>query len=85
VAKPIIDILPVVETIEDVDKLTPAFERLGYTVRGEFGMLGRRFFIKTRDGKRCFNVHVFQEGHPDIERYLRLRNHLRTHSEDAKA
>ncbi|MBY0271839.1 MAG: GrpB family protein [Alphaproteobacteria bacterium] len=85
VAKPIIDILPVVEKIEDVDKLTPAFEKLGYTVRGEFGMPGRRFFIKTKDGKRYFNVHVFQEGHPDIERHLRFRNHMRTHSEDAKA
>jgi len=85
VAKPIIDMLPVVKKIEDVDKLTPAFEKLGYKARGEFGMPGRRFFMKSKNGKRCFNVHVFQEGHPDIERHLRFRNHMRTHPEDAKA
>ena len=84
-AKPIIDILPVVKKIEDVDKLTSAFEKLGYTVKGEYGIPGRRFFTKSAGGKRCFNVHIFQEGHPDIERHLRFRDHMRTHPEDAEA
>jgi len=83
VAKPIVDILPVVKNIHDVDRLTPALEALGYEARGEFGMPGGRFFVKQKNGKRTFNVHIFEEEHPDVERHLRFRDYLRTHSEDA--
>ena len=48
-------------------------------------MPGRRFFVKRQDGKRAFNVHIFEEGHPDIERHLRFRDYLKTHPEDAAA
>ncbi len=85
VAKPIIDILPVVKDIEDVDRLTPYLEALGYEAKGEYGMPGRRFFIKRENGKRIFNVHIFEEGHPDIERHLHFRDYMRTHPEDAAA
>lgn len=85
VAKPIVDILPVVKDIQAVDSLTPSFEALGYEVRGEFGMPGRRFFVKKQDGKRTFNVHTFQEGHPDINRHLRFRDYLIAHPKDAAA
>jgi GrpB-like predicted nucleotidyltransferase (UPF0157 family) len=45
-------------------------------------MPGRRFFIKKHNGKRTFNVHIFEKDHPDIERHLRFRDYLRTHSEE---
>jgi GrpB-like predicted nucleotidyltransferase (UPF0157 family)/uncharacterized protein YciI len=83
VAKPIVDILPVVKNIHDVDRLTPALEALGYEARGEFGMPGRRFFVKKQNGKRTFNVHIFEGAHPDVERHLRFRDYLRMHPEDA--
>lgn len=41
-AKPIIDIMPVVRDIEQVDKYTQAFEAAGYEVMGEYGIAGRR-------------------------------------------
>ncbi len=85
VAKPIVDILPVVKDIHAVDQLTPSLEALGYEARGEFGIPGRRFFMKKQNGKRTFNVHIFEEGHPDIERHLRFRNYMRIHPEDAAA
>jgi len=85
VAKPIIDILPVVKDIQAVDRLTPSIEALGYEARGEFGMPGRRFFTKRENGKRTFNIHIFQEGHPDIERHLRFRNYMRDHPDEAAA
>lgn len=85
VAKPIIDILPVVKDIHGVDPLTSSFEALGYEVKGEFGMPGRRFFVKKQDGKRAFNVHTFQEGHPDIGRHLRFRDYLIAHPKEAAA
>ncbi len=84
VAKPIVDILPVVKDIQEVDRLTPALEALGYEAKGEYGMPGRRFFMKKKNGKRLFNVHIFQEGHLDIERHLRFRNYMRDHPEEAQ-
>jgi GrpB-like predicted nucleotidyltransferase (UPF0157 family)/uncharacterized protein YciI len=83
VAKPIVDILPVVKDIHVIDQLTPSLEALGYEAKGEYGMPGRRFFVKKQSGKQRFNMHIFQEGHADIERHLRFRDYLLTHPEDA--
>ncbi|MFZ4115509.1 MAG: GNAT family N-acetyltransferase [Chthoniobacterales bacterium] len=46
-AKPIIDIIPVVQDIRHVDQVVSNMEQLGYSARGENGMLFRRFFIKN--------------------------------------
>ncbi|CDZ81906.1 dephospho-CoA kinase/protein folding accessory domain-containing protein [Candidatus Rubidus massiliensis] len=43
-AKPIIDILPVVKNILEVDASTEAMENLGYDVKGEYGIAFRRYF-----------------------------------------
>jgi len=85
VAKPIIDMLPVVKSLEDVDRLTPALEALGYEAKGEFGMSGRRFFVKDQGSKRLFNVHIFEEGHPDVERHIRFRDYLIQNPDEAIA
>lgn len=85
VAKPIVDILPVVKDIQEVDRLTSSLEALGYEAKGEYGMPGRRFFIKKQNGKRLFNVHVFEVGHVDVERHLRFRDYLRNHPDVAQA
>ena len=37
-AKPIIDIMPVVRSINDVDNLKNEFENIGYEYLGEFGI-----------------------------------------------
>src|SRR5687767_5851971 len=43
-AKPVIDILVVVEDLNAVDQRSVEMERLGYQVMGEFGIIGRRYF-----------------------------------------
>ncbi|MBI2707083.1 MAG: GrpB family protein [Proteobacteria bacterium] len=85
VAKPVVDMLPVVRDLCEVDRLTASVEALGYEAKGEYGMPGRRFFVKSQDGKRLFNVHVFEECHPDVKRHLLFRDYLRTHPEEAFA
>lgn len=45
-AKPIIDILPVVKNILQVDQANFAMEQLGYTAKGEYGIPFRRYFQK---------------------------------------
>jgi|GEM_PF-219250 len=70
-AKPIIDIMPVVSNIKNVDICNKAMEKLGYKTRGESGILFRRFFKKEG-----FNVHVYQEGACEIQRHLKFRDWL---------
>ena len=47
-AKPIIDISPVVKSIQQVDQDTASMEQLGYEAKGEFGVLFRRYFQSSR-------------------------------------
>lgn len=83
-AKPIIDMLPVVNDIVLVDNVSDAMQSLGYRVEGEYGMPLRRYF---RKGSRVntHHVHVFEKDSPEIERHLLFRDWLRLHAEDARA
>lgn len=83
-AKPIIDILPVVKNILEIDKATKAMEGLGYEAKGEYGIAFRRYFQKGKN-IRTHNVHVYEEGDPEIDRYLRFRDWMRSHEDDAHA
>jgi GrpB-like predicted nucleotidyltransferase (UPF0157 family)/GNAT superfamily N-acetyltransferase len=82
-AKPIIDILPVVIDIRAVDNSVKAMESIGYEAKGEYGIAFRRYFHKDQ-GLRTHNVHVYQEGDPEISRYLKFRDWMRLHKEDAE-
>lgn len=80
-AKPIIDIIPVVRDITKVDKANEAMRQLGYECKGENGMLFRRYFEKGPE-VRTHNVHVFEEGNPEIERHIKFRDWMRSHADD---
>lgn len=83
-AKPIIDILLVVNNLDKVDAHDPQMIKHGYHPEGENGIPGRRVFWKGPDKyHHTYNLHIFHEGNPKIERYLRLRDYLRTHPERA--
>lgn len=83
-AKPIIDIVPVVINILHVSQVVSAMEQLGYEAKGEYGIPFRRYFQKGGD-RRTYNVHVFEEGNPDIDRHLKFRDWMRTHINDRDA
>lgn len=76
-AKPVIDLLPVVRDIADVDVLTAALVADGYRSWGEYGIAGRRYFTRDRDGVRFCNVHVFATDSREIERHLAFAEYLR--------
>jgi GrpB-like predicted nucleotidyltransferase (UPF0157 family) len=82
-AKPIIDILIVVDDIGQVDSLNPAMLALGYEPQGEYGIRGRRFFTKGGNLKRSHHVHVFQHDHPEVGAMLDFRDYLRSHPSQA--
>lgn len=82
-AKPIIDIMPIVRDIVQVDAANAAMHALGYEAMGELGIAGRRYFRKDTHGKRSHHVHVFAEGSEHILRHMAFRDYLRAHPEDA--
>jgi GrpB-like predicted nucleotidyltransferase (UPF0157 family) len=77
-AKPIIDILLEVQSLDRLDALNSAMESLGYTPKGEFGIPGRRYYPKGGD-KRTHHVHAFAAGDPQVVKHLAFRDYLRAH------
>ena len=84
-AKPIIDVLLIVRDIDRIDSFNREMRRRGYLPQGEFGIAGRRFFIKGSEIHRTHHIHVFEEGHMAINRHLVFRDYLRAHPDDAQA
>jgi GrpB-like predicted nucleotidyltransferase (UPF0157 family) len=78
-AKPIIDIMPVVRDIERVAEFNPAMVRLGYEPKGEFGIPGRRYFVRGGDENRTHHVHTYGPDHPELAHHLDFRDYLRAH------
>ena len=83
-AKPVIDILPVVRDIQRVDDLNDEMAELGYEAKGEYGILGRRYFRKGTEEKHTHHVHAFQFGNPEIARHVNFCAYLRAHPGDAR-
>jgi GrpB-like predicted nucleotidyltransferase (UPF0157 family) len=84
-AKPIIDLLVEVKDIIKVDEQSLAMDLLGYEVMGEFGISGRRFFLKNnQEGIRTHHIHIFEVGSAQGERHLAFRDYMIAHPEDAQ-
>ena len=84
-AKPTIDLMPIVKSLSELDARQAPVEALGYVWRGEFGIPGRRYCIREEQGRRLFHVHCHQTGHAEIARTLDFRDFLRAHPEEARA
>lgn len=86
VAKPVIDMLAVVTSVDALDSSSPHLATLGYEALGEFGIPGRRYFRKdSAAGVRTHQLHAFAIGSDHIERHLGFRDYLRAHSGQAHA
>ena len=79
-AKPIIDILLEVTSLEILDQKAPMLEALGYEVMGEFGIPDRRYFrLDDSDGTRTHQIHAFETGVPNVVRHLAFGDYMRAH------
>jgi uroporphyrinogen-III synthase/GrpB-like predicted nucleotidyltransferase (UPF0157 family) len=79
-AKPVIDILLVVDDSGDEAAYVPALEGAGYALRvREPGFHEHRLL---RSAARDVHVHVFSPDSPEIERYLVFRDRLRTRADE---
>jgi GrpB-like predicted nucleotidyltransferase (UPF0157 family) len=79
-AKPIIDIVGSVASLEFLDKNRHRLESIGYEYKGEYGIPGRRYCVLYNPEKTIafVHLHIFEHGNPDVERHLSLRDYLRT-------
>lgn len=82
-AKPIIDILLVVSSLDSLDRCQLELEKIGYIAKGENGICGRRYFIKGIQ-VRSFHLHAYESNHPDIVRHLAFRDYLKNNPDIAK-
>ncbi|CEG59979.1 bifunctional GrpB family protein/GNAT family N-acetyltransferase [Legionella micdadei] len=83
-AKPVIDMIPVVEDITLVDAANPLMLKLHYAAKGEYGIPFRRYFQKGGN-QRTHQAHVYEVGNPEIERHLRFRDWLSLNQADREA
>ena len=68
--------------LEELDSLNQAMEGVGYTVRGENGILNRRYFTKGGN-QRSHHIHAFATGDAQIIKHLAFRDYLIKHNDVA--
>ena len=84
-AKPIIDIMIEVSSLDIIDEEAHHLERIGYEAMGEFGIAGRRYFRKSDSkGVRQFQIHVFVARSQGALRHLAFRDYLLAHPDRAQ-
>jgi GrpB-like predicted nucleotidyltransferase (UPF0157 family) len=76
VAKPIIDLLIEVSSLNKLDEHNFKMQSIGYEAKGEFGIPGRRYYPKG-GLDRTHHVHAFQSGDAHVFRHLAFRDYLR--------
>jgi len=74
-AKPKIDILVVVKNLA---ACVEPLEKAGYANKGEYN-IPFHFVFRARKGGPEANIHVYEEGNPEIDLNLLFRNYLREH------
>jgi len=85
-AKPIIDIVGSVCSLEKLDRLKSKLEKIGYEYKGEYGIEGRRYCVlydpKKQNG--YVHLHIYKQGTQEIKDHLIFRDHLRLNAATAK-
>jgi GrpB-like predicted nucleotidyltransferase (UPF0157 family) len=86
IAKPIIDIMPVVRSLREVDMRRQLIEETGYLYKGEYGIPGRRYIVRNEISGVSLKVHIhiFELNCFEIPKHLNFRDYLRANPAQAK-
>jgi GrpB-like predicted nucleotidyltransferase (UPF0157 family) len=86
-AKPILDLMPVVSILSELDGRKSDIMARGHEWWGEFGLPGRRYCTRNDPvtGRRLVQLHCFAEGSPEIVSHLAFRDYLRACPDIASA
>jgi GrpB-like predicted nucleotidyltransferase (UPF0157 family) len=82
-AKPVIDIMPVVRDISKVETFNAGMIQLGYAPMGEYGIAGRRYFVKGAD-VRTHHVHSYEPDNAEVKWHLDFRDYVIAHKVEAR-
>ena len=86
VAKPVIDLMPLVADLAEFDRKQGDIEALGYAWHGEYGIEGRRFCtLADADGTRIAQLHFYEQSSLHAKRQLAFRDYLRAFPDVAGA
>lgn len=82
-AKPILDILGVVPSIEAFDSRRADMEALGFVWKGEYGIANRRYCVLYDESEEIglIHLHVFAKTDHEVARHLVFRDYLRASPE----
>ncbi|WP_093757349.1 GrpB family protein [Tardiphaga sp. OK245] len=80
-AKGEIDVLAVVKSDRGLENWSRSLAELGYRRGGDLS-LGHHFFKRDLNGVRTHKLHVCLDGHRQIGRMLKFRDHLRRNGGD---
>jgi NAD-dependent deacetylase len=83
-AKPVLDLLAGLESLDLTSEHIRAMEALGYEALGEYGLPGRLFFRKGSE-PRTHHVHAVELRGEHWRRHLAVRDYLRAHPDEAAA
>jgi GrpB-like predicted nucleotidyltransferase (UPF0157 family) len=79
-AKPVIDLMPIVTDLAELDLKQSLVESLGYAWHGEFGVDGRRFCtMSDTTGERLAQLHFYGAKSLNARRQLAFRDYLRAY------
>lgn len=76
-AKPVIDMIPVVKNIANVN--IRGLEAIGYKNKGELGVPFRIYMSKGAP-QHTHHLHIWEQNNPEIEKHLLFRDYLRANS-----
>ncbi|TET77291.1 MAG: GrpB family protein [Candidatus Heimdallarchaeota archaeon] len=84
VAKPIIDVAVAIDSLDNIEKIIPPLENIGFIYRGEQGIPDRHMFVKGGENYRTHHLHVMQKDHYEWNKHILFRDYLKKHPNDAK-
>lgn len=81
IAKPVLDLMPMLDNFEDGYACVAPMRALGYWYAGDFGIPGRHLFIKG--SPRTHHAHMLLRSSKEARRHLAVRDTLRASPEMA--
>src|SRR5262249_12030897 len=81
IAKPLLDLMPLVNSFDEGIACIGPMRALGYWYAGEFGIAGRHFFVKG--SPRTHHAHMLVDGSKEARRHIAVRDVLRSNPQAA--
>ena len=83
-AKPLIDVLVIVEKMESFQAERERMASHGYKNQDNYIGPDTILFYKEEDARKTVNIHVCVEHSPKTEQFIPVRDYLRSHPEEVK-